>query len=162
MMPRDDVAVDILRTIRQMVRQISIHSKHLLREVGLSVPQVVCLRAIHTLAGERGVTVAEVSDHVQLSAPTVSRIVDRLIAAGLVTRERSTEDRRKVALALTADGAARISALPQPLQDKFLRRLAELSQDERAHLRDALRRVADLMSAGDLDAAPLLSTDDPR
>ena len=151
MTPRDDVALDILRTIRKMVRQISIHSKHLLREVGLSVPQVVCLRAIHVLAGDRGVTVAELSEHVQLSAPTVSRIVDRLITAGLITRERSTEDRRKVALALTPDGAARISALPQPLQDTFLRRLAELSQEERAHLRDALARCEDGRIGEDYD-----------
>ena len=159
---KDDVALDILRTIRQMVRQISIHSKHLLRDVGLSVPQVVCLRAIHTLAGERGVTVVDVGEQVQLSAPTVSRIVDRLMAAGLVMRERSTEDRRKVALTLTAEGAARVNALPQPLQDKFLRRLGDLSQEERARLRDALRRVAELMSADELDAAPLLSPDDPQ
>lgn len=161
MRPADDLASDILRTIRQVVRQISIHSKHLLRDVGLSVPQVVCLRAIdETAVGAEGVTVAEVSERVQLSPATVSRIVDRLVVAGLITRERSAADRRKVSIALTEAGHAQLRDLPTPLQETFLRRLGELPLDERTRLRDALRRVAELMSADDLDAAPLLAPGD--
>lgn len=140
-----------------MVRQIALHSKKLQREVGLSVPQMMCLRAIASTPG--GVTVAAVSAHVHLSPPTVSRIFDRLLAAGLVTRERSTDDRRKVALALTEAGRARLRAEPPALQDAFLRRLDAIPAAERTQLRDALRRVTELMSADELDAAPVLNVD---
>ena len=96
----DAIALDVLRTIRRIVRRIAIHSRQLLRDVGLTVPQMVCLRAIDDRGGADGVTVAEVSHRVQLSPATVSRIIDRLVAAGLVTRERSATDRRKVRVVL--------------------------------------------------------------
>ena len=157
MPPEDPIAQEILRSIRQLVRSISIHSKLLLRDVGLTVPQMVCLRAIYDLEAVGMVTVAQVSQRVHLSPATVSRIVDRLAAAGLVLRERSTTDRRKVSMTLTPAGLERVQSLPTPLQETFLRRLAELSQDERADLLASLRRVVDLMNAGELDAAPILA-----
>jgi DNA-binding MarR family transcriptional regulator len=155
--PGDDVANEVLRSIRQIVRRISIHSKHLLRDVGLTVPQMVCLRAIDDRDGSDGITVAEVSHRVNLSPATVSRILDRLVASGLVIRERSVEDRRKVRLVLTPAGLERLETLPTPLQDTFLRELGGLPAEEQGRLRDALVKIADLMSARDLDAAPLLA-----
>ncbi|HLU68948.1 MAG TPA: MarR family transcriptional regulator [Kofleriaceae bacterium] len=156
--PDDPIAQEILRSIRQLVRGISIHSKTLLRDVGLTVPQVVCLRAIYELeAAGGGVTVAQVSQRVHLSAATVSRIVDRLAGAGLVIRERSRTDRRKVSMSLTPAGLERVQALPTPLQETFLRRLDELPVDDRVALLTSLRRIVNLMSAGELDAAPLLA-----
>lgn len=159
MIPSDDpIAQDILRSIRQLVRGISIHSKQLLRDVGLTVPQVVCLRAIAKLESrDHDVTIVEVSEVVQLSSATVSRIVDRLIAAGLVARERSAEDRRKVSITLTPAGHQRLDTLPMPLQEHFLNRLFELSLERRKELLASLRTLVDLMNAGDLDAAPLLA-----
>lgn len=143
-----------------MVRRISLHSKQLQRDVGLSVPQMMCLKAIHDLRGSEDVTVVEISAQLQLSPPTISRIVEHLVSAGMVTRDRSERDRRKVRLALTAFGAERVESLPTPLQETFLRRLAELPAVDRARLRDALHQVADLMSATELDAAPLLAPGD--
>jgi DNA-binding MarR family transcriptional regulator len=156
--PDDPIAQEILRSIRQLVRGIAIHSKTLLREVGLTVPQVVCLRAVYDLrASGEGITVAQVSHRVHLSAATVSRILDRLASAGLVVRERSTTDRRKVSISLTDAGLTRVEALPTPLQETFLRRLDELPVAERVELLGSLRRIVDLMNAGELDAAPLLT-----
>lgn len=152
-------ADQILRTIRQMIRRISEHSRYLSRNVGLTMPQLVCLKAIGQLE-ERGselASVAQIAKEVQLSPATVSRIIDRLVKANLVTRERSDKDRRKVRLTLTTAGLERYEALPMPLQERFVTRLAELPDAERIQLLDSLRRVADLMDAGDLDAAPLLA-----
>lgn len=159
MIPSDDpIAQEILRSIRQLVRGISIHSKLLQRQVGLTIPQVVCLRAVSSLeALGIGVTVVEISQSVQLSPATVSRIVDRLEAAGLVARTRSTSDRRKVSISLTPAGLERVQAMPLPLQDQFLRRLDDLPPDDRKELLGALRRVVELMDVGELDAAPLLA-----
>ena len=157
MIPTDDVATEILRSIRQVVRGISIHSKLLQRDVGLTVPQVLCLRALFDLEGSGEITVAHISERVHLSPATVSRILDRLVGAGMVTRERGTVDRRRVSLALTPAGLERVQTLPLPLQETFVRRLGELPRDERLQLLTSLRRIASLMNAADLDAAPLLA-----
>lgn len=158
---REDISRDLLRTIRQVVRQISLHSKQMQRDVGLSVPQIVCLAAIAELE-LTGVEIAvqEISERVQLSPATVSRMVDRLVVAGLVTRDRSSTDRRRVSLGLTAAGLERTQAMPTPLQETFLQRLGELPQRRQIALRDALHQIAELMSADALDAAPLLAPGD--
>ncbi len=163
MIPTDEVAQEVLRSIRQIVRSISLHSKTLQRDVGLTVPQFLCLRALYDLErAERDeeITVADLSERVHLSPATVSRIIDRLVAGGLVLRERGTMDRRRVALSLTAAGMERVQTLPSPLQETFIRGLSELPRSEQLQMLTSLRRVAALMNAIDLDAAPLLAPDE--
>ncbi len=160
----DDSAIahDVLRVIRQIVRKIGAHSKQLSSEIGMTVPQLMCLKAIGELeeTGETEITVMAVGKRVQLSAATVSRIVDRLVRVDLVCRERTAQDRRKVCLTLTTSGMERFQSLPIPLQEKFVERLAELPENERLHLLDSLRRLASLMDAEQMDAAPILHPGD--
>ena len=153
-----EIAHEVLRTIRQIVRKISEHSKSLYREVGLTVPQLMCLKAIGELDEEHDeVTVVMVAKRLQLSAATVSRIIDRLTRAHLVVRERRSKDRRKVCLSLTPAGLERFQTLPVPLQELFVRRLSALPRKQRANLLDSLRRIAELMEAVEIDAAPILT-----
>lgn len=154
----NDIAHEVLRRIRQIVRRISEHSKFLSREVGLTVPQLMCLKAVGELSPELPeLTVARVGEQVQLSAATVSRIIDRLVRAGLVVRERRAKDRRKVCLSLSPLGVERYHDLPIPLQERFVTRLMALEEGDRLDLLNALQRITELMDATDLDAAPLLT-----
>ncbi len=153
-----DIADEVLTSIRQIVRRISEHSKYLTREVGLTVPQLMCLKAIGELeVREPEITVNMVGKRVQLAPATASRIIDRLVRSGLVTRERRSKDRRRVCLSLTPAGLERFQTLPMPLQEKFLQRLGSLPDDERQALLDALKRIVELMDAERLDAAPILT-----
>lgn len=153
-----EIAHDVLRTIRQIVRKVSEHSKAMHRQVGLTVPQLMCLKAVGELEETFDeVTVVMVAKQLELSAATVSRIVDRLARANLVLRERRSKDRRKVCLSLTASGVDRFETLPVPLQEMFLRRLSELGPEERARLLESLQQIAQLMEASDIDAAPMLT-----
>lgn len=152
------IAHEVLRTIRQIVRKVSEHSKAMYQEVGLTVPQLMCLKAIGDLEEESDeVTVVMVAKQLDLSAATVSRIVDRLTRANLVTRERRAKDRRKVCLSLTAAGLERFQTLPIPLQEMFVRRLSDLPSKERTTLLASLQRIAVLMEAAEIDAAPMLT-----
>lgn len=159
--PEDaEIAHDVLRTIRQIVRKISEHSKALYREVGLTVPQLMCLKAIGELEETQDeVTVVMVAKRLQLSPATVSRIIDRLTRANLVNRERRSKDRRKVCLSLTPPGLERFHTLPVPLQELFVRRLSALPRNERTNLLESLRRIAELMEAVEIDAAPILTAE---
>lgn len=118
----------------------------------------MCLKAIGELEEDHDeITVAMVGKRVQLSAATVSRIIDRLVRADLVARERTAKDRRKVCLSLTDAGAERFGTLPVPLQERFVERLMQLDESERIELLTALRRITTLMDATNLEAAPLLA-----
>ncbi len=153
-----DIAEEVLTAIRQIVRRISEHSKSLSRDVGLTVPQLMCLKAIAELEEATSeITVAMVGKQVQLSPATVSRIIDRLVRAGLVDRERRSKDRRRVCLSLTPAGLERFQTSPTPLQEQFLERLHALPDDERRAILNSLRRIVAMMDATDLDAAPILT-----
>jgi DNA-binding MarR family transcriptional regulator len=155
-MANRNVPDDVLRAIRRILRKTSEHSRYLLRIAGLTVPQMLCLRAIAEAEEEPEVTVGTVCHAVQLAPATVSRILDRLEDAGLVVRERRREDRRKVFLSLTELGHQQIDKLPTPLQEQFISRVLALAPQEQQQLLGTLEKVVEMMEASDLDAAPVL------
>jgi DNA-binding MarR family transcriptional regulator len=149
------VGFEILRSLRRILRRVSKHSRDLSREVDLTVPQLICLKAVAESDSEQ-VTVGAIGKRVSLSAATVSRIVDRLVRKGLVDRHRWDSDRRKVCLTLTPVGLARAATLPAPLDARFLDRLRQLPVAEHYSLLAALERIVTLMDAENEDAAPIL------
>ncbi len=153
-----EIAHDVLRSIRQIMRKVSEHSKSLSAEVGLTVPQLMCLKAIGEMEeeGKKEITVASVAQRVQLSPATVSRVIDKLVRVELLHRNRGEKDRRKVCLSLTIHGLERFQTLPVPLQEAFVERLQSLPRDERLALLEALRRLSTLMEAESLQVAPIL------
>ena len=148
-------ADQILRAIRRILRQTAEHSRQLVRVDGLSVPQVLCLRAISQSTRSQRLTVAAIALLVQLSNATVSRILDRLELAGLLVRERSVVDRRKVYLRLTPKGRQRVKRLPESLHEQFVSRLIKLPKSEQRAPRVAGENRGN-DGASDLDAAPML------
>ena len=152
---QDEDGYRALAAIRRIVRRVSAHSRRVGRETGLSVPKVLVMRAIGSADSEE-VTAARVADQTLLSRPAVSNLVEKLVQAGLVARERSATDRRRLQLSLTAAGRQRLVDGPPPLERRFIDRLAALPDDEREQVLSALDRVVDLMDAEDVDAAPVL------
>lgn len=150
------VSDEVLRALRKILRKISEHSRQLSRDAGLTVPQLLCLRAINDADQAGEVTVARISQAVQLSPATVSRILDRLEAAKLVIRERRSEDRRKVCLSLTERGRLKASGFPTLLQEQFVTRLEALPDAKQSELLGTLETIVEMMEATDIDAAPLL------
>lgn len=86
-------------------------------------------------------TLAELSRELQLDAGAMTRTLDRLEAKGLITRERSTQDRRVVHLALTDEGRAASAHVPKVLCETLNAFLAGFSRDEWQQLLDFLRRM---------------------
>jgi DNA-binding MarR family transcriptional regulator len=94
---------------------------------------------------------------VSLSQATITGILDRLEKRQLVTRRRSTTDKRRVAVELTPRGQNLVSAAPPPLHQRFSEQLARLSADEQASIDRVLRDVVEMMEATELEVAPLLA-----
>ncbi|MEE1788321.1 MarR family transcriptional regulator [Streptomyces sp. SP17BM10] len=75
----------------------------LLKDLGLTYPQYLVMLVLWE-DGE--LPVKRIGERLRLDSGTLSPLLKRLEAAGLVRRERSPEDERSVTVALTADGAA--------------------------------------------------------
>jgi DNA-binding MarR family transcriptional regulator len=73
-----------------------------LAETGMSLTWYDVLLELNTAGGR--LTMGELGDRVVLSRSRVSRVVDELVAAGLVGREPNPADRRSSFASLTADG----------------------------------------------------------
>lgn len=136
-----------LRSIRQIIHDVSSHSRLMSNRIGLTVPQLLCLRAIQESSAE--INVAGVADRVSISRPTVSGVVERLAQAALVERVRGKNDRRHVYLSLTQKGHEKLIEAPKPLPDYFLARLASFDRDEQEWLLSALERLAGLTDEAD-------------
>jgi DNA-binding MarR family transcriptional regulator len=143
----------LLIALRKVIRAIGLHSKQLNKTSGLTTPQLLIMLEIDKTSG---VNSSQVAKNVNLSAATVTNILDRLENKGLVSRVRSTQDKRKVSLYLTEDGKALLLNAPQALQEHFIDNFANLAQWEQSQLLSSMERLAGMMDANEIDAAPLL------
>ena len=144
---------DILIAMRQIMRAADLHSQKLVRESGLTAPQLLVLRAIEKEGKPSTSTLAR---HIVVSHATVTRIIDRLERAGLVERQKSTEDKRVTNVSLTEAGRSKLETAPEPLQAEFLREFRKLEDWEQQMLKSSLLRIAKMMDAEKLDVAPIL------
>ena len=143
----------VLTSLRRVIRATDLHSKRLAKTSGLTAPQILLLQAIRRLEGG---TIGQLASEVSLSQATVTNILDRLEKRELVRRERSTVDKRKVHVHLTARGEEIIMTAPTPLQEQFARQFNELQEWEQTMIIAALQRVAYMMDAEHIDASPVL------
>ncbi|MBO9507652.1 MarR family transcriptional regulator [Thalassospira sp. A3_1] len=144
---------DILVALRQIIRATDLHSKRMMKACGLTIPQVMVLRAIDEL---QNVTVRRISNHVSLSQATVTTILNRLEQRGLAERRRSTTDKRVVNTVLTEAGQNVLKAAPTMLHEEFISQFDALPDWEKTQLLSSMQRVATMMNAEKIDAAPLL------
>ena len=75
-----------------------------------------------------GLSRNEIRDRLITRMPDVTRLLDRMEAAGLVTRRRSAEDRRQTATRLTPRGRRAVDGLDAPVAAEHRRALAHLTQ----------------------------------
>ncbi len=153
--PLERFDLQILQSIRRIMRAVDIYSRKLRTQCKLTAPQLVCLG---TVVEHGPLTVSGVAQRVFLSPSTVVGILDRLEARGLVRRERDTSDRRVVNTLATPAGHEIAAKAPSPLQDGLHGALKGLPVLEQATIALSLQRVVDLMEAGHIDAAPILET----
>lgn len=144
---------EVLIALRRVIRATDLHSKHLAKTTGLTSPQIMVLQSIRNLGQ---VTIGEIAQAVSLSQATVTTILDRLEKRELVFRERSVTDKRKVHAHLTSHAHELLKQAPTPLQDQLTKQFSHLKEWEQSLLVSSLQRVAQMMNAHDMDAAPVL------
>lgn len=146
---------EILVALRRIIRAVDMHSRRLIQKTGLSGPQLVLLQI---MGQGNTITAGELARRASLSQATVTTILDRLEDRGLVQRQRSTDDKRRVQVALTDKGNEALAIAPRLLQDNFVKAFNALPDWEQHLLIGSLERVAHMMDADDIDASPYLHT----
>lgn len=135
-------AQQVLTSLRRIVQALDIESKELERRIGLTTPQVVLLQAVQRLGQ---VTSTRLAAEASLSQATVTAVLDRLEARGLLERYRSLQDRRIVHARLTEAGKAALRKAPRLLHRRFQGRFIALPEERQAALVDACLLLENLM-----------------
>lgn len=105
----DDLTTQALKALRRILRAADLGTRSLAAATGLSPSQLLVLQEID----RRGETTpGALSAALQFGQATITNIVDRLEAAALVTRQRSSRDKRQILLAATETGRATIERAP--------------------------------------------------
>ncbi len=146
-----------LIALRRIMRTTELYGRDFGREAGVTAAQY---RVLQTVAERHHVTAKQIADKLRVSAATVTALVDRLVQKGLVLRQKSLVDKRRTDIALTEQGKETLETAPDLLHQKFVKKFAALEEWEQAMLVASLERVATMVDAEDLDAAPLLDTGD--
>jgi len=94
----------------------------------LSVPQ---FRVLVYLNRYKGASLSDIAEHMGLTLPSMSKMIDGLVARRLVTRRLAPGDRRRVTLALTALGKTARQSAYKATESRLAERLAALPESER-------------------------------
>lgn len=127
---RDDVMgkeeFESLAAFRYAIRRFRRFGESVARAEGLTPQQHELLLAIKGFPGEERPSVTDLAERLQMRTQSMVGLLDRVESLGLLTRIRDEADRRRVWIALTDAGHAK------------LHRLATLHRDELRSIRAAL------------------------
>lgn len=131
----EEAAVALLRTAALLKRDFARH----VEPHGLSVAQYNVLRILRG-AGAEGLPTLAVRDRLIEEAPGITRLIDKLEAAGFVSRDRTGKDRRTVRCRITDAGLGVLGAIDRQVA-RAPGPVAEGLPDERDQ-----RRLIDLLA----------------
>jgi MarR family transcriptional regulator, organic hydroperoxide resistance regulator len=136
---------DLLALDRQVCFALAVASRNviglyrpLLEPMGLTHPQYLVMLALWE---ESPLTLTELGRRLSLEPATLSPLLKRLEAGGMVTRQRDPRDERALAVSLTTKGRrtrARAERIPAAILDRLDMSVADLEE-----LRDGLNRIID-------------------
>lgn len=124
-----EVALTLIRT----AAVVTARGAELLAGSGLTPPQYNVLRILRG-AGPEGLGTLAIRDRLLDLNPGVTRLIDRLLVAGLVTRERDPADRRGVRSRITPRGLALLKKLDPIIEAADLAVVDQLSPAEQRTL----------------------------
>jgi DNA-binding MarR family transcriptional regulator len=128
----------ILDSIRRIVRTLRVASRAAEKEVGLSGAQLFVL---HHLAEAPALSLNDLAERTKTHQSSVSVVVQRLVERGLVVRQRSGADARRVELTLTPEARALLRKSPGAAQDRLIDAVQRLPATSRHRLAGLLERL---------------------
>lgn len=129
----EEVIVGLARTADALQRGMGA----VLRQAGLSPTQYNVLRILRG-AGAPGLACGEIVERMVTRDPDITRLLDRLEARRLVTRNRDGADRRVVTSRISQAGLALLDELDEPLQTTIRRLLGHMGEGRLKSLAELL------------------------
>jgi len=144
--PVNQCADDLLDVIPLVMRSIRTEMRSH-RSPDLTVPQ---FRTLAFTGINTGATLSDLADHLGLMPPAASKIVDGLVAAGLIERLANKTDRRRIWLALTPAGRVKLENTRLLARKRFAEICSVLTDDECRQISVSMMKLRHLFLKGQL------------
>jgi DNA-binding MarR family transcriptional regulator len=144
-----------LTALRRILKATELHGREVAQSVGLTAVQ---LRVLKLADEAEGPTAKSLAGQMRVTQATVTALLDKLAVQGMIERHVCKTDRRQKNIFLTPLGLQTLEEAPDPMQRDFSHRFNKLADWEQAMLLAASERIASLLDAEELDAAPILAT----
>lgn len=149
---KEIIIQEIVTAIRKLYRAVYLDATRASRRFDLTASQSGVLRI---LAKNGPLSSANLSRKIFVTPSNMTGIIDRLAKKDLVQRIQHPEDRRISLISLTGSGEKLSRILPDPIENRLIAGLGDLSQEEIQHLHEAMVRLLALMGG---DRIPLDET----
>jgi DNA-binding MarR family transcriptional regulator len=100
-------------------------------------------RAMYVIERDPGINLSALGSHLSAAAPSVSRLCDRLQAAGFIRRTPGPQDRREVQLELTEAGSAHLRTIRCRREQALQQAMSRMDPDAQDALATGLRSLCE-------------------
>jgi DNA-binding MarR family transcriptional regulator len=143
----------VARFLAEMYRFDAGRTLPLLHEAQITTPQLAVLEFVN-----KARTISAIADHLGLSLPATSQMVQKLVKRGLISRSEGATDRREKQIVLAPAGESLLGAIAAARAARFEASLAALPPHVAAHLESALKEAIGVLE----HAAPADPSAPPR
>ncbi len=138
---REKIETQFVTIFRKLIAE---YRHELKRDV--TGPQIQVLEALERNGSSK---VSEVAEMLYVTVGAVTLLSDRLLKAGLLTRERSERDRRVVMLSITDQGRELLTEIKGIRRRLFAKYFGTLTEDDLRDLNRILNKVTEMLGEGD-------------
>ena len=142
---RESASFELANTLRPTVTRLA----RRLRQQDHTGLGPTITAALSSIRKHGGLTHGELAAIEQVAPPTITAVVGKMEALGLVTRETDTNDRRVTRIRITPAGVDQLDEVRYRRTSWLASQLSSLTDDERKRLSDAADVLAKLVDAAD-------------
>ncbi len=143
---KNQLSLQVLKKFRIIFGSVRQHFREVEETCGVTGSQLWILQEV---AKTPDIGVSELADCLSIHQSTCSQLVEKLVARGLIIKERSKEDQRRVGLCLTEEAARILKKAPGPAEGILPEALQALPESALLSLDQSLIEVIEQLSTKD-------------
>lgn len=140
-----------MATIKEVAEEVSSLVPKLIKSLqnefepieDITQPQIIILMLLYE---EGKKSVGEIAEKMDVSSPTVTGVVDRLVSNDYIERKRDPGDRRRVVVDLTPNGKNAVKQFQDGVRKKWEQILKHLSAEERKAYLRIIKKIISIVS----------------
>lgn len=110
---KNQLSLQVLKKFRIIYGSVRQQFREIEQTCGITGSQIWILQEV---ANTPGIGVSELADRLSIHQSTGSQLVEKLVSRGLINKERSKEDQRRVGLRVTEEASRLLKNAPGPAE----------------------------------------------